>query len=313
MKILSATLIMFIVISLFMGAVMLSIPAEAKIVVKGENTSPLVKEIAIVVSRKGFNGSRDLNIEANQGDQLRLVFLYGDGDLESDNPHKIEIEGYNVAVEINREETIGVVELKANQPGTFKIRCVLRCRGHENLQEGLIKVKEVGQLPKISTLKLSAQENNETRTYLLVAEARTEDGLPVRGVQIEFLTSSSFGYVSIGTSATNQEGKAVMEYKPVKAGPLQILAVYKADKTVNATLPLNPAFVSPPVLPFELSEANVRGENLWPDPRLVGTPARANAVLLVLLAAVVLTAWGIVLWSFRSIIQLKRGETVYER
>ncbi|MEM0506929.1 MAG: hypothetical protein QXW58_06720 [Thermosphaera sp.] len=304
----TSLLTIIMLISLYPVALHLPHPAVAQVEVSNSNAQPSVREFTIIVSRMGFNGSAELRIEVSQGDTVKLTFLYGDHDMKMDNPHIIEIEKFGVKVELSGEEDKKTVELTINQPGAFSIRCILRCRGHENLQNGVLVVKETEISTESLRLTISANENRPG-IYLLTAKAMTEDGQPVQGILVEFLDYTPLGYVSLGAAPTNIEGIAALEYKPPKIGPRQILAVFGGSgkfKPANATLTITSTIASPPQLPIDLSETSVRGENLWPDPRLVGVQAGANTVLVVLAASVVVTAWMIVLWTARSVLKLRR-------
>jgi hypothetical protein len=306
----STTLLTIIMLlsSLYLVALHLPHTAVAQIEVSSSNTQPSVKEFTIIVSSMGFNGSAELRIEVNQGDTVRITFLYGDHGMKMGNPHIIEIEKFGVKVELSGEEEKKVVELTINQPGAFSIRCILRCRGHENLQNGVLVVRETETSIESLRLTILADES-QPGIYLLTAKAMTEDGQPVQGILVEFLDYTPLGYVSIGAIPTNIDGIAALEYKPPKIGPRQILAVFGGSgrfKPANATLTITSTIASPPRLPIDLSETSVRGENLWPDPRLVGVQAGANTVLVVLATSVVVTAWMIVLWTVRSILRLRR-------
>ncbi|MEM4314806.1 MAG: hypothetical protein QXI97_02255 [Nitrososphaerota archaeon] len=300
--------IIMLLSSMYVVALYLPHPAAAHIVVLGSDARPSMKEFTIIVTRMGFNGSAELRMEVNQGDTVKITFLYGDHDMKADNPHLIEIEKFDVKVELSREEEKKTVELTINQPGVFSIRCILRCRGHENLQNGVLVVKEIETSIESLRLTLSANENSPS-TYLLIARVVMEGEQPVQGVLVEFLDHTPLGYVSIGDTLTNADGIATLEYKPTKAGSRQILAIFRGTskfKPANATLTITPSAASAPRLPFELSETSVRGENLWPDLRLVGMQAGANTILVILAVYVVMTAWMIVLWTARSILRLRR-------
>jgi hypothetical protein len=183
-------------ILLIIGLMSLNLPlvfgdvAAAEIRVRQNDDRPSMKEFLIIVSRDGFNGSRDLRLTVEQGDTVKLRFVYGDTDLQTYNPHRIEIPEYGISVWLSREEPSQDATLVVNQPGSFKIRCTLRCRGHENLQEGVLDVRPTSK--KLTNVKISPWISSTPSGYLVGAVVLTENDEPVEGIIIRFLVETSF-------------------------------------------------------------------------------------------------------------------------
>ena len=299
-----------ILILLIIGLMSLNLPLvfggvdAAEIRVRQNDDEPSVKEFLIIVSRYGFNGSRNLQLTVEQGDTVKIKFVYGDTDLQTDNPHRIEIPEYGISVRLSREEPSEEVILVANQPGSFKIRCTLRCRGHENLQDGVLEVRPTSK--KLTNVKISPWLSSTPSGYLVGAMVLTENGEPVKGIIIRFLVETSFGPVVIGSAVTDHAGNASLLYKPPSAGKYVIHMVFDGGgglSAANGTAVLTSAMAFPPL---ELPQTNIISQNYWPDLRLVGVPIEANTVLIVLVSSVVMTAWGIILFTVRSLLQLRR-------
>lgn len=183
-------------ILLIIGLMSLNLPlvfgdvAAAEIRVRQNDDRPSMKEFLIIVSRDGFNGSRDLRLTVEQGDTVKLRFVYGDTDLQTYNPHRIEIPEYGISVRLSREEPSQDATLVVNQPGSFKIRCTLRCRGHENLQQGVLDVRPTSK--KLTNVKISPWISSTPSGYLVGAVVLTENDEPVEGIIIRFLVETSF-------------------------------------------------------------------------------------------------------------------------
>jgi hypothetical protein len=304
-------------ILLIIGLIFLNLPlvfgntSDAEIRVSQNNEKPSMKEFLIVVSRGGFNGSRDLQLTVEQGDTVKIKFVYGDTDLQTDNPHRIEIPEYGISVRLSREEPSEEVTLVTNQPGSFKIRCTLRCRGHENLQDGVLVVRPTSK--KLTNVKISPWLSSTPSGYLVGAMVLTENDEPVKGIIIRFLVETSFGPVVIGSAVTNHAGNASLLYKPPSAGKYVVHIVFDGGgglSAANATAVLTSTMAFPPL---ELPQVNIVSQNYWPDPRLIGVPIEANTVLIVLVSSVVMTAWGVILFTVRSLLQIRRISEDRER
>jgi len=297
-------------ILLIIGLMSLNLPlvfgemSASDIMVRQSDDKPSMKEFLIIVSRYGFNGSRDLQLTVEQGDTVKLKLVYGDTDLQTDNPHRIEIPEYGISVRLSREEPSRDVTLVANQLGSFKIRCALRCRGHENLQDGMLDVRPTSK--KLTNVKISPWIASTQSGYLVGAMVSTENDEPVEGIVIRFLVETSFGPMVIGSAVTDHAGNASVLYRPPSARRYVIHAVFDGGGSLspaNLTMVLMSTMALPPL---ELPQTIVVSQNYWPDPRLVGVPIEANTVLIILVSSVMMTAWGIILFTVRSLLQIRR-------
>lgn len=98
-----------------------------------------------VSGAKGFNGTRDFVIDAVQGQQVEVTFVWNDPS-NPDNGHRIYVKGYELKTKVldrdNREATLSFV---ANEPGTFELVCDWLCEGHkEMLQSARLRVRSGG-------------------------------------------------------------------------------------------------------------------------------------------------------------------------
>ena len=98
---------------------------------------PQQKTFIIMVSRNGFNSTDQFNITVNQGDQVTITFVYDDGDLQTDNPHRMTIDGFDIHTGvINKANPSVTVKFLADQSGSFNFYCVIYCVGMDKLQSG---------------------------------------------------------------------------------------------------------------------------------------------------------------------------------
>lgn len=101
----------------------------------------------VEVSRNGFNGeAQDFHIEVEEGQEIEITFVYGDGDFSQNNPHRIIIPEYGIETEIidenNREVT---VQFTATGHGEIAFMCMVPdCIGHTNLVNGKIVIDDSG-------------------------------------------------------------------------------------------------------------------------------------------------------------------------
>lgn len=110
--------------------------------------------------------------------------------------------------------------------------------------------------------------------------------------------------VSLGSATTDHSGNASLLYKPPSAGRYIIHVVAGGGDLTQSNVTL--ALVSSKGFsPLELPQTNVVSQNYWPDPRLVGAPIEANTVLIVLVSSVVMTAWGIIMYTVGTLSRIK--------
>ena len=113
-----------------------------------EDESPAhEEEIRVSVSRNGFDGSRQFRIEVEEGEDVEITFVYGDGDFSQNNPHVIGIPALGLTTGVidrqNLEETL---HFTPAETGEIMFMCTrVECVGHANLLVGTIDVEEEGQ------------------------------------------------------------------------------------------------------------------------------------------------------------------------
>ncbi|MEW6232151.1 MAG: c-type cytochrome [Chloroflexota bacterium] len=196
--------------------------------------APRGKEpIRVEVSRNGFNNTPgEFRLEAEEGQEVEITFVYGERDLTQNNPHQILVTGYNIDTGIldqeNREVT---VRFTATGAGEVSFMCILPCLGHSNLLGGRIVIQP--------TAKPAAEAAGVTRRLDAPAQARSgrplslralvEDGQgkPVGGTPVKFFIKVDFfvnGLMEIGEAMTNDHGVAVLEYTPRLTGDIRVVA-----------------------------------------------------------------------------------------
>jgi hypothetical protein len=266
------------------------------------------KAFVIVVSRSGFNGTASrFVIEVNQGDKVRLTFVYGDWDLSQDNPHVITIDGYNVvSPKLRRTTPNSTVEFVAGQSGDFRMHCSLPCLGMENLQEGLLRVN-VGSgagLTKTSTF-ITHVEVHPPNVLHIVANVVDENGLPVAGVTVGFDVNTTLGLMEVGTNITSADGVADYQYalpSTLERG-IEVLfrgsGHYEPSNATEAFLPIVSPSSSAIVPPY------VSGQNPMIDLRLVGVEPIPAAVIVSLVILVVGSVWMVYIYAIKQIVGIR--------
>ncbi len=101
----------------------------------------------VEVSRNGFNGeAQDFHIEVEEGQEVEITFIYGDGDFSQNNPHVIIIPDYGIETSLIDENNPEVtVRFTATGHGEIAFMCSnVQCVGHANLLGGKIVIDESG-------------------------------------------------------------------------------------------------------------------------------------------------------------------------
>ncbi len=197
----------------------------------------------IEVSRHGFNNTTgEFRIEVEEGQEVEITFVYGDGDLTRNNPHIIFISDYNIQTDIQDRENLEVtVRFTAGSPGEINFTCILYCKGHENLQGGRIVILPTTEPPaeEGGTLLLTAPEQAQSGQPLtLTAVLRDSQDKPIGSTTVKFFIKVDFftsGLMEIGEAVTNDQGIAVLEYTPRLAGDMQIVARHEGESYEAAT------------------------------------------------------------------------------
>lgn len=295
--------------------------ASGTLVVKPSvSTSSRVSEVKVftlAVARTGFNGSSGgINLQVNQGDRIRINFVYGDGDLRQDNPHVVTIDGYNIETgEISKKNPIETVEFTAGQVGKFRLYCSIPCLGMENLQQGMLEVSP----PKLGTFirtSLSARHLEVHHPYIdhslahtdllhVIAYVMDETGSPVAGVLVDFLVSTRFGIVKVASNMTEADGSAHLLYPLAALREMKVTVSFWGSggyMASNAT-----ELFTPVVSVGEIPETPfLSGQNSLVDLRVVGIQPHVGATLMALIALVVGSVWLTYAYVLSQILKIKR-------
>lgn len=104
--------------------------------------SSSVKNFTIYVSYLGFNGtSGNLDLNAKQGETISIKFIWNDTNLNFDNAHQMEVQGYHVvSAVIDQQSPVSLIQFTAGKSGSFQINCIIPCNGMSNLQNGWLIV-----------------------------------------------------------------------------------------------------------------------------------------------------------------------------
>lgn len=98
----------------------------------------------VEVSRQGFkNIAEESRLEVAAGQEVEIIFVYGDNDFSQNNPHIIAIPAYDITTDtLDRENPEVTVRFTAGQTGEVNFMCIkVDCVGHANLLRGIIVVK----------------------------------------------------------------------------------------------------------------------------------------------------------------------------
>lgn len=294
----------------------LSMPvfAPSMVVASSQGRGSVVKEFTVVVGEPGFNGTWEiLKIRVNQGDRVRINFVYGDVDLAQDNPHKITIEGYNIVTDpLSKGRPLIVVEFTAGQVGEFGFYCILACLGHENLQNGLLVVS----LPEgglyhtvaieITHLELHTLNPDYPQLYALhvVARLRDEESRPVVGVLVDLYVNTTFGPMKVASNATEADGTTDLLYRFTPRAT-QVAAYFRGSgsyQASNITQAFTPdiSITEPDTTPY------MRGQNSLIDLRLIGVEPGVAATLVTVLLLTVGSVWLTYAYVLRQILRIRR-------
>lgn len=120
--------------SVLVGILVLSSCAQSRQV---ETPPPQEEEsFRIKLSRWGFNNiPGEFLLEVEEGQEVEIIFVYGDSDLSQNNPHIISAPDYGITTGILDEENPEVIlRFTATETGAVAFMCVLpECIGHHNL------------------------------------------------------------------------------------------------------------------------------------------------------------------------------------
>lgn len=192
----------------------------------------------IDVSRHGFNHTPgEFLLVVEEGQEVEITFVYGDGDLPYLNSHPILITGYNIRPPIIETEV--TIRFIADKPGEFSFMCIYPpCEGHENLLGGRLKV-----LPKLlveevggALLLTSPEQAQSGQPLTLSVLFQDSQGQPIGNATVRFFIKVDFfasGLMEIGEATTSDQGMAVFSYTPGEMGEIKIVARYENIETVT--------------------------------------------------------------------------------
>jgi len=136
--------ILILVLGLIAGLLVLAgCAAETEEVVPADDHEE-ESGIRVEVSRNGFNGqAQGFQIEAHEGDEVKITFVYGDDDFSQNNPHKIIIPAYDIETEVIDENNPEVtVSFTASGHDDIIFMCSEAvCIGHTNLLDGKVTLE----------------------------------------------------------------------------------------------------------------------------------------------------------------------------
>jgi plastocyanin domain-containing protein len=97
-----------------------------------------------VVSNDGFNDTQgEFRLEVQKGQEVEIIFIYGDDDLSVNNLHIISIPTFGITTDILDQENAEVTaSFTASDTGEVHFMCIQRmCNGHSNLQGGIVLIQ----------------------------------------------------------------------------------------------------------------------------------------------------------------------------
>lgn len=214
--------------------------------------------ITISVGRDGFDDMVNYTVDVEAGHEVTITFTYDDEDLQTDNPHEIQILGAGVnlpTVTVSREDPVAEITFTPTQTGTLTILCIVPCIGMEKLVGGAIKVvkpKETGLSTSLALVLSPADEQSAIAQVTLV-DAR---GDPISGVPVTFtLHTSVGGELELGSPITTEDGTAVLNISTTPGQALQVSAAFEggsgygfSEYSAEITMPGEP--VTNPIGPL---------------------------------------------------------------
>lgn len=275
----------------------------------GNGNSSQLKVFTVVVSRLGFNGSSDsMNLQVNQGDRVRMLFVYGDNDMMHSNPHEMTIDGYNIVTDtINKKTPTTVVEFTAGQAGKFVFYCSKPCAGMENLQNGTLDVKPAKAAETMkTTIAIKHLEIHHSEILLHVVSALADDkGRTVEGVLVHFFISTTFGMMKIGSNTTQADGTAHLIHPLASVWEMKVgvhfdgSGIYQASEATTSFLPDGSVSEVAATLPY------VSGQNKLVDLRLIGIEPLQGAIMAIVVALIVGSVWSTYAYVLSQILKVR--------
>ncbi len=180
-------------------------------------------------------------IEAEQGQQVELTFVWANQSYPEMQEHIIALDGYKLETDkINATSRETTIKFIADQPGTFGFQCTEICVAHGYLQKGSLKVTrsaavggESGGGTSVILLvptTLSVTPSSWTTAkdaVTLKAVLQDDKGAPVSKAEVRFYMEREFGGVQgqmlIGSAKTDSKGIASVKFQPTTSAQLQTI------------------------------------------------------------------------------------------
>ncbi len=283
------------------------------------STSTQLRTFTVIVSRNGFNGTAGtFTLNVQQGDSVRITFVYGDDDLTVDNPHAIAFEGYRIqTVNIGKSNPTVTVKFVADVSGTFNFYCYIPCLGMENLLGHLLVAPTEGsQTP--TTLNVAVTKAGSD-SFLVSATIENMSGQPLAGVPVSFYENTTFGKLFLKTVPTDAEGIAVLNYTSPRIGTVQLIAenpgsaqYRNSAKSIMITIP-------PHALPTQV-EGRIYlgvkspsqqtgifyGISYPPNFSMIAVPRTMNIIIVAIAGTVILSVWSTYGYVWRQLAGLRK-------
>ncbi len=278
------------------------------------------RTFTVIVSRNGFNGTANkFNITVQQGDSVKITFIYGDGDLANDNPHEMSFEHYGIqTVKIGKSNPTATVEFVADTPGSFIFYCDIPCEGMANLLGHLI-VTPTGSAPTSISLDLAvASSNANSNTFLISATVKDMGGKPIAGVPVRYYENTTFGELLLSKVVTNSQGVATLDYATYRVGSVEIIAESQGSAAKSVTITI-------PTVPTQIGEGQIYlgvklptrasgvfyGISYPPNLSMIAVPRVMNIVIVIIAGFVILSVWSTYGYIWRQLANLpKHGTTL---
>lgn len=290
------------------------------------STSTQLRAFTVIVSRNGFNGTAgSFTLNVQQGDSVKITFIYGDDDLAVDNPHAIAFDGYRIqTASIGKSNPTVTIEFVADVSGTFNFYCYIPCLGMENLLAHLVVAPTEGsQTP--TTLNLAVTSTN-SNWFLVSAKVENMSGQPLAGVPVTFYENTTFGKLFLKKVPTNPEGIAVLNYIPTRIGSVQILAENLGSaqygtsaKSIVVTTPVRSTQTQiEGNVYFGVKVPNQRtgifyGISYPPNLSMIAVSTTMNIIIVAIAGTVLLSVWSTYGYILRQLARLpKQGPALQE-
>ena len=306
---------MLIVITIFSLVFLAAAPASYALTL---TSPPGPREFTIIVSRHGFNGTvGTFSFTVEQGDLVRITFVYGDTDLQVDNPHAIAFDGYGIeTASLGKTNPTVTVQFVADAPGSFKFYCYIPCLGMENLLGIMIVTPSQGS--RIATTLSLAVSNTNTNYFLVSVTVNDMNGKALENAPVKFYENTTFGPVFLKSVPTDSRGTAVLNYTATRTGNIKIIAQNPGStQYANSSKSVYITVVS---LPNETQRGIHLGMGQMNRPSspfygisypqnlaMLAVPQTMNIATVAIAGVIVLSVWSTYAYIGRQIIALHRG------